>query len=109
MLLPCNNYAITLQQLCFYLAIAMLLLSYSYAFTNSPTLISLGGLLGEIGQDLTSFATLLTYIHNFSAIIPEKYFFVKEVPPFHLTGVICLRFNALDVVELGWNYGWNFM
>ena len=116
MLLPCNSYAFTLQQLCFYLAIAMLLPCNSYAFTflqlcfsNSPTLISLGGLWGENGWELTSFATLLTYIHNFSAIIPEKYFFVKEVPPFHLTGVICLRFNALDVVELGWNYGWNFM
>ena len=75
----------------------------------APLLSPLVGFLGEIGWELTSFAMLLTYIHNFSAIIPEKYFFVKEVPPFHLTGVICLRFNALDVVELGWNYGWNFM
>ena len=109
MLLPCNNYAFTLQQLCFYLAIAMLLPCNSYAFTNSPTLISLGGLLGEIGQDLTSFATLLTYIHNFSAIIPEKYFFVKEVPPFHLIGVISLIINMLYMVELGVELGWNYM
>ena len=48
MLLPCNSYAFTLQYLCFYLAIAMLLLSYSYAFTNSPTLISLGGFWGKM-------------------------------------------------------------
>ena len=109
MLLPCNSYAFTYLYLCFYLAIAMLLPCNSYAFTNSPTLISLGGLLGKIGWELTCIVALLTYVHNFSAIILVKYFFVKEVPPFHLTGVICLRFNALDVVELGWNYGWNFM
>ena len=87
----------------------MLLPCNSYAFTNSPTLISLGGLLGEIGWELTCIVALLTYIHNFSVIILVKYFFVKEVAPFHLTGVIYFRFNALDVVELGWNYGWNFM
>ena len=94
MLLPCNSYAFTFLQLC---------------FSNSPTLISLGGLWGENGWELTSFATLLTYIHNFSGIIPEKYFFVKEVPPFHLTDVITLVINRLDRVELWWNYGWNYM
>ena len=51
----------------------------------------------------------LTFIHNFSAIILLKYFFVKEVPPFHLTDVIPLVINRLDRVELWWNYGWNYM
>ncbi len=34
---------------------------------------------------------------------------MKEVPPFHLTGVITLVINRLDRVELWWNYGWNYM
>ena len=32
-----------------------------------------------------------------------------EVPLFHLGMVIYLRINMLDMVELWWNYGWNFM
>ena len=54
-------------------------------------------------------STFLTFIHNFSAIILRKKIYAKEVPPFHLVGVIHLIINMLDMVELGWNYGWNFM
>ena len=57
----------------------------------------------------TAGSTYLTSIHNFSAIILKKYFYAKEIPPFHLRYIMCLIINALDVVELGWNYGWNFM
>ena len=51
----------------------------------------------------------LTSIHNFSAIILWKYYFAKEVPPFHPTNAIPLVINMLDNVELWWNYGWNYM
>ena len=47
----------------------------------------------------------LTYIHNFSAIILRKIFFVREVPLFHLWWSIYLTFSVLDEVELWWNYG----
>ena len=96
MLLPCNSYAFTYLYLCFYLAIAMLLPCNSYAFTNSPTLISLGGLLGEIGWELTCIVALLTYIHNFSAIILVKYFFCERsctLPPHwcYIFQIQCVR------------------
>ena len=45
----------------------------------------------------------LTFIHNFSAIILRKKNYAKEVPLFHLVGVIHLIINTLDMVELGWN------
>ena len=32
-----------------------------------------------------------------------------EVPLFHIRVVMCLICSALCVVELRWNYGWNFM
>ena len=51
----------------------------------------------------------LTSIHNFSAIILRKIFFAKEVPPFHLIGVISLIINMLYMVELWVELGWNFM
>ena len=54
-------------------------------------------------------STFLTFIHNFSAIILRKKIYAKEVPLFHLAGVIHLIISTLDMVELGWNYGWNFM
>ena len=44
--------------------------------------------------------TYLTSIHNFSAIILRKKNYAKEVPPFHLIGVIHLRINMLGMVEL---------
>ena len=45
----------------------------------------------------------LTSIHNFSAVIRKKYFSSKEVPPFHLGGVMSVIVNTLGEVELGWN------
>ena len=54
-------------------------------------------------------STFLTFIHNFSAIILRKKNYAIEVPLFHLTAVISLVINMLGKVELGWNYGWNFM
>ena len=51
----------------------------------------------------------LTFFQNFSAIILRKKIYAKEVPPFHLAGVIHLIISMLDMVELWWNYGWNFM
>ena len=35
--------------------------------------------------------------------------YAKEVPLFHLVGVIHLIISTLNMVELGWNYGWNYM
>ena len=51
----------------------------------------------------------LTYIHNFSAIILRKIFFVREVPLFHLCMVIIVIIKRLRVVELRVEYGWNYM
>ena len=50
----------------------------------------------------------LTSLHNFSTIILKKKIYAKEVPPFHLNGVIHLIINTLDRVELRVEYGWNF-
>ena len=44
--------------------------------------------------------TYLTSIHNFSAIILRKKNYAKEVPFFHLIGVIHLRIIMLGMVEL---------
>ena len=84
----------------------MLLPRNVYAFTNNSDLIPLGGgwvtffalrlplailnynkpvqggvavgFLGKNGWELTSFATLLTYIHNFSGIILVKYLALRK-------------------------------
>ena len=48
------------------------------------------------------------YSELFSYNSPKK-IYAKEVPLFHLAGVIHLIISTLDMVELGWNYGWNFM
>ena len=39
----------------------------------------------------------------------KKKVYAKEVPLFHLTGIIHLIIRMLDMVELWQNYGWNFM
>ena len=48
----------------------------------------------------TAGSTYLTSIHNFSAIILRKKNYAKEVPSFHLIGVIHLRINMLGMVKL---------
>ena len=51
----------------------------------------------------------LTVVNTFSVLISEKYFLSFEVPPFHLGVLTALIVSDLSEVELGWNYGWNFM
>ena len=65
------------------------------------------GMVSEVSWSIGS--TYLTSIHNFSAVIRKKQFCMKEVPPFHLRHIMYLIIKMLDEVELGWNYGWNFM
>ena len=47
--------------------------------------------------------------NTFSCLFSEEYFLSFEIPPFHLNTVITLIINELRMVELGWNYGWNYM
>ena len=51
----------------------------------------------------------LTVVNTFSVLFSEKYFLSFEVPPFHLGILTALIINGLSEVELGWNYGWNYM
>ena len=60
---------------------------------RAPSYGGWGGLLDCFDIDLTS-------IHNFSAVIRKKYFSSKEVPPFHLGGVMSVIVNTLGEVEL---------
>ena len=55
------------------------------------------------------FVPFLTVISTFSAIFSKKYFLLNVIPPFHLTPIITLIISSLYMVELWWNYGWNFM
>ena len=51
----------------------------------------------------------LTVVNTFSVLFSEKYFLSFEVPPFHLGVLTALIVSDLSEVELGWNYGWNYM
>ena len=51
----------------------------------------------------------LTVVNTFSVLFSEKYILSFEVPPFHLCTLTILIINGLSEVELGWNYGWNYM
>ena len=62
--------------------------------------------LESISPYLCSF---LTVVNTFSAPFHEKYFLSFVIPLFHLMSVTALIINGLCVVELGGNYGWNFM
>ena len=62
--------------------------------------------LESISPYLCSF---LTVVNTFSASFQEKYFLSFVIPLFHLVSATTLIVNGLCVVELGWNYGWNFM
>ena len=55
------------------------------------------------------FVLFLTVISTFSAIFSKKYFLLNVIPPFHLTPIITLIISGLYMVELRWNYGWNYM
>ena len=55
------------------------------------------------------FVLFLTVISTFSALFSEKYFLLNVIPPFHLTPINILIISGLYMVELWWNYGWNFM
>ena len=54
------------------------------------------------------FCHFLTVINTFSYTFYEKYFLLFVIPPFHLSMVIIVIIKRLRVVELWWNYGWNF-
>ena len=51
----------------------------------------------------------LTVVNTFSVLFSEKYILSFEVPPVHLCTLTILIINGLYEVELGWNYGWNYM
>ena len=51
----------------------------------------------------------LTLVNTFSALFSEKYFFLFDIPPFHLDVVIILIISDLPMVELWVEYGWNYM
>ena len=55
------------------------------------------------------FVPFLTVISTFSALFSKKYFLLNVIPPFHLTPIIILIISGLYMVELWWNYGWNYM
>ena len=50
----------------------------------------------------------LTLVNTFSALFSEKYFFLFDIPPFHLDVVIILIISDLPMVELWVEYGWNY-
>ena len=50
----------------------------------------------------------LTLVNTFSALFSEKYFFLFDIPPFHLEIVIALIISDLPMVELWVEYGWNY-
>ena len=50
----------------------------------------------------------LTLVNTFSALFSEKYFFLFDIPPFHLDVVIALIISGLPMVELWVEYGWNY-
>ena len=50
----------------------------------------------------------LTLVNTFSALFSEKYFFLFDIPPFHLEVVIVLIISGLPMVELWVEYGWNY-
>ena len=50
----------------------------------------------------------LTLVNTFSTLFSEKYFFLFDIPPFHLDVVIILIISDLPMVELWVEYGWNF-
>ena len=50
----------------------------------------------------------LTLVNTFSALFSEKYFFLFDIPPFHLDVVIALIISDLPMVELWVEYGWNY-
>ena len=51
----------------------------------------------------------LTLVNTFSVLFSEKYFFLFDIPPFHLDVVIILIISDLPMVELWVEYGWNYM
>ena len=51
----------------------------------------------------------LTVVNTFSALFQEKYFLSFVIPPFHLSVATILIVNALCVVELVVELGWNYM
>ena len=50
----------------------------------------------------------LTLVNTFSALFSEKYFFLFDIPPFHLDVVIALIISDLPMVELWVEYRWNY-
>ena len=50
----------------------------------------------------------LTLVNTFSALFSEKYFFLFDIPPFHLDVVTALIISDLPMVELWVEYEWNF-
>ena len=57
----------------------------------------------------THFCNFLTVVNTFPYTFSEKYFLLLVIPPIHLCMVIVVIIKRLRVVELWWNYGWNFM
>ena len=58
---------------------------------------------------VSPFCWLLTVVNTFSALFQEKYFLSFVIPPFHLGVTTVLIVNALCVVELVVELGWNYM
>ena len=50
----------------------------------------------------------LTLVNTFSALFSEKYFFLFDIPPFHLDFVTALIISYLPMVELWVEYGLNY-
>ena len=58
---------------------------------------------------VSPFCCFLTVVNTFSALFQEKYFLSFVIPPFHLSVTTILIVNALCVVELVVELGWNYM
>ena len=58
---------------------------------------------------VSPFCWFLTVVNTFSALFQEKYFLSFVIPPFHLSVATVLIVNALCVVELVVELGWNYM
>ena len=58
---------------------------------------------------VSPFCWFLTVVNTFSALFQEKYFLSFVIPPFHLSVATILIVNALCVVELVVELGWNYM